>query len=136
MSVDRARFPDAEAMASRALRNAGVCGGRAYSSIPSNPTWPLAVVKRIGGIPTVPRRLDAARIQVDIYGNNKSEARAEADAARLALHRTEGTTFVIEQGYVAGVEDDLGLIFLPDPDTNRDRYTFGVALYTHTTFTT
>lgn len=134
--VDRSRFPDVEAMAARALREAGVCGGRAYSSIPGNPTWPLAVVQRLGGVPPVPRRLDAARIQVDIYGNTKSEARAAADAARLALHRCEGTTFVSEMGYVTGVEDEMGMTFLPDPVTKRDRYTFAVIMYAHTAFTT
>lgn len=130
------RFPDSEAMAARALRDAGVCGGRAYSSIPRTPVWPLAVVQRLGGSSVVERRLDQASIQVDVYGNSKSEARAEADKARRALHLAEGTSFPTEMGFLTGVEDQSGLTFLPDPVTNRDRYTFSVYVYTHTLFTT
>lgn len=134
--VDYSRFPDSEAMAARALRDAGVCGGRAYSSIPRTPVWPLAVVQRLGGTPIEERRLDQASIQVDVYGNSKSEARSEADSARRALHDAEGTPFYTEMGYLTGVEDQSGLTFLPDPLTNRDRYTFSVYLYAHTLFTT
>lgn len=130
------RFPDIEAMMARALRDAGVCGGRAYSSIPKSPTWPLAVVQRLGGTPAVERRLDLARIQVDVYGNSKSEARLEADRARLALHEVEGTSFPTESGFITGVVDESGLTFLPDPVTGRDRYTLGVLVYASTLFTT
>lgn len=130
------RFPDIEAMAARALREAGVCSGRAYSSIPGNPTWPLAVIQRLGGVASVERHLDQASIQVDIYGNNKSEARLEADRARLALHAAEGSSFATEHGFITGVEDSSGLTFLPDPETTRDRYTFTVLVYAHTLFTT
>lgn len=134
--TELSRFPDIEAMAARALRNASVCGGRAYSSIPRNPTWPLAVVQRLGGTPVDFRRLDQASIQVDVYGNDKSEARSEADSARVALHAAEGSSFYTEMGYLTGVEDQSGLTFLPDPVTNRDRYTFSVYLYAHTLYTT
>ena len=130
--IDFSPFPDSEAIASAQLRDQDVCGGRVYSSHPKkDPVYPLAVVRRLGGVPAVRRRLDAARIQVDVYGNNKSEARAAAEAARLALHRAEGTTFAEFEGHVTGVEDELGLTFLPDPDTARDRYTFSVALFAH-----
>lgn len=134
--VAYSRFPDIEAMMARALRSANVCGGRAYSSIPRDPTWPLAVVQRLGGSPAVERRLDSASIQVDVYGNNKSEARAQADLARRALHGVEGTSFPTEMGYVTGVVDESGLTWVPDPITNRDRYTFSVAVFSHTLFTT
>lgn len=130
------RFPDIEAMVARALRNAGVCGGRAYSSIPRTPVWPLAVVQRLGGAPTESRRLDQASIQVDVYGSSKSEARLEADKARLALHQAAGTSFATESGYITGVEDQSGLTFLPDPVTNRDRYTISFYVYAHTLLTT
>lgn len=130
------RFPDIEAMAARALRTAGVCGGRAYSSIPRSPTWPLVVVQRLGGSPLVERRLDQARIQVDVYGNSKSEAREEADLARVALHGVEGTSFPTEMGFITAVEDESGMTFLPDTITGRDRYTFAVLVSAHTLYTT
>lgn len=124
-------FPDSEAIASKILRDAGICSGRVYSSIPKKGVvWPLAVVKRVGGTPTDRRALDTPRIQVDIWGENKAQARDEAEAARVALHSAEGTTFTELAGRVTGVEDDLGLQFLPDPETARDRYFFAVRLST------
>lgn len=124
-------FPDTEAMCARAMRDAGICGGRVYSSIPRNPTWPLATVKRLGGIPAIERRLDSVRIQVDVWGNNKSEARMWCDASRVALHEMEGSSFMVEGGHVTGVEDELGMIYVQDPETARDRYIVGVRVYTH-----
>lgn len=134
--VAYSRFPDVEAMVGSALRAANVCGGRCYSSIPRDPTWPLAVSQRLGGTPADSRRLDQASIQVDIYGETKSQARLEADKARLALHNVEGDLFYTQMGYITAVVDSSGLTFLPDPLTNRDRYTFTVLVYAHTLFTT
>ena len=135
MAVKWQSFPDTEAMCARAMRDAGICGGRVYSSVPRNPTYPLATVKRLGGIPAVERALDSARIQVDIWGNNKSEARLACDASRVALHNMEGTIFLNERGFVSGVEDELGMIFVPDPETARDRYIIGVRVYAHSIVT-
>lgn len=131
MSVSFDTFPDLEAIVASALRDAGVCGGRVYSSVPRTPTWPLATVKRLGGIPADRRALDAGRIQVDVWGNNKSEARDAAELARRSLHEAEGTTFTEFQGFVTGVEDELGLTFLPDPDSGRDRYVFACRVLAH-----
>lgn len=124
-------FPDAEALASHAIRST-VTGSRVYSSLPKNPTYPLVTVHRIGGVPAERHRLDAARIQVDVWGNSKSEAFDLAQQARVALHAMEATTYTTPvAGYVTGVADDLGLIWLPDPVTARDRYVFGVVIYLH-----
>lgn len=124
-------MPDVEAVAAEILRDADVCEGRIYSSIPRAPTFPLAIVARLGGIPAVRRRLDAARIQVSVWGNNKAEARDAADLARIALHEAEGTTSAVYEAYVTGVEDELGLTWLPDQETARDRYLFAVTVYCH-----
>lgn len=120
--------PDAEAIVSKALRDAGVCGGRVYSSIPKkNPVYPLATVKRLGGNPLP--YVDQARIQVDVWGENKAQARDESDAARVAAHSLEGTTSTEFTANVSAVRDELGLTFLPDPDTARDRYLFTVIVF-------
>lgn len=131
MGTKYANFPDIEAICAQIMRSANVAGGRVYSSMPRTPTWPLALVIRVGGIPSVERWVDSASIQVDVYGNNKSEARSVADDARVALHMAEGST--VGSGVVTSVQDNMGLTFLPDPDTNRDRYTFGVTIGCHTT---
>ncbi len=127
-------FPDSEAVASWAMRQAGIASGRVYSSIPATPAFPLVIVERIGGVPAVRQKLDRARLQISVWGNSKSEARDIADQARVALYSLEGTGMTTGGGapvnaFVTAVRNDLGLFWSPDPDTDRDRYIFGVALY-------
>jgi len=124
-----APFPDIEAMIRSALADANVAGGRVYSSVPARPTYPLVQVQRLGGLPAVERRLDRARIQIDVWGNSKSEAFDIAETARLVAHEAEATAFGEWHGFITAVEDELGMTFLPDPETNRDRYVFAVAVY-------
>jgi len=119
-------LPDTEAIASVALQAAGF---RASSSIPANPTFPLITVKRMGGSPADKRGLDRAILQIDVWGNTKSEARDVAAAARITLMNLEGTTSSQFNGVVTCVEDALGLFWLPDQETKRDRYVFSVMVY-------
>lgn len=121
-------FPDIEAAISQLLRDAGA---RAYSSVPASPIYPLAVVERSGGTPAVRQYLDAARIDVSVYGENKGQAHDLAQSHRATIHSAEGSvvTTDIENVWISGVEDVLGLTYLPDPDTGRDRYLFSVRVY-------
>jgi len=123
-------FPNIEAMAGAVMRAALTCG--VYSSIPKTPTWPLVTYKRIGGVPAIRQRLDRARIQVDVWGTSQTVAFNLATLARVALLGMEGQTYSSPvAGFVSAVDDDLGLIWLPDPVTARDRYIFGVSIYAH-----
>ena len=121
-------FPDAEALVSQGLRDAAIVGldERVYSSIPKSPTFPLVTVQRIGGLPLERHAYDRARIQVDVWGQTKTEAYYIAQAARVAIHRMENTAPT--GAVISGVLDDLGLTWQPDPRTARDRYLFGVAV--------
>lgn len=129
-------FPDFESLASSIIRNA-LSGSRVYSSIPDKPTWPLIVVKRVGGSPIEAHSMDLAQIQVDVWGGSKSEARDLAVEARVALHLGECETYAVslpewpEAGFIAKVTDTTGLSWSPDPSTNRDRYVFGVSISGH-----
>lgn len=130
--TDFGTFPDMEAVVSGWLRgkNIAIIGTRWYSSVPADPDFPLGVVKRIGGSPAVRRYLDAANIQIDVWGRSKSEARDIAAAARTALMQLEGQSVTSPvKAFVSGVEDALGLTWQPDPDTGRDRYLFSVIVY-------
>lgn len=128
-------FPDIEAMAGKVLRDAGVAAGGVFSSLPNNPTYPLITFSRVGGIPSDERRLDRARIQIEAWGNNKGEARLAAEKARRAIHLAESTAVSQFAGYITRVEDELGLTYLPDPPTGRDRYIFAVGIYALSTTT-
>jgi len=130
-------FPDAEAAVGWTLRQASIAGARVYSSIPTNPTYPLIVMKRIGGQPAEKHYMDASRIQVDVWGTSKSEAFDIAQAARVAIHNMAGTTLTTGGGApvnigIAAVDDDLGMMFMQDSITGRDRYIFGIQMYVRT----
>lgn len=122
-----AGFPDIEAVVSGYLKGATDAGNRVYTRIPASPQYPLITVSRLGGIPTVKHHQDAAQIQVSVWGNTKAEARDIATDARLALMTLEGAT--ADDAFVHGVDDATGLTWLPDSETGRDRYLFGVFIY-------
>lgn len=131
-------FVDAEAVISTALRTApliSALGTRVYSSIPKNPTYPLVTVKRIGGIPAERHALDRAQIQIDVWGDTKGSAHDVAAAARVKIHELEGTSFTMTDpavtAFVTAVRDTIGLTWLPDVETARDRYMFAVTVYLH-----
>src|SRR5262245_13011214 len=90
-------FPDVEALVAYELRTQ--LPANVYSSIPRNPTYPLITIKRIGGIPTDRIRLDSVSLQLDVWGNSKSEARDLADSARVKLHAMEGKVMTTAAGY-------------------------------------
>lgn len=125
-----ATFTDAEAIVGTIIRSASTAAGsRVYSSIPANPSYPLAVVQRIGGLPLHRNAIDQAEIQVDIWAESKSAARSLADQARVALMAAEGTTVTAgaNVGFVYDISPSLGLTWAPDPaNTTKERYIFGV----------
>lgn len=121
-------MPDLEAVCGAAIRAQGY---RTFSSVPAKPVYPLLVVQRLGGVPVERHRLDMARIQVDAWGDNKAQARDAAEAARRAILELEGTKSQTFSAVITGCDDELGLMWLPDPDTGRDRYIFAVLVYGH-----
>lgn len=125
-------LPDAEAVAGTIIRAASTTlSTRVYSSVPKNPSYPLAVVTRIGGLPVHRSRWDGASLQIDVWAESKSDARTAADAARRALLDAEATTVTYgsSSAWVSSVEDTLALTWAPDPgNSTKDRYVFGVRL--------
>jgi hypothetical protein len=128
MSANFLPFPDAEAVVGAGIRAADTAlAKRVYSTVPKKPTYPLARVQRIGGLPAVRRYMDAANVQVNVWAGTKSAARDAAEEARRAIMEMEGTT--VHEGddaFVAAVEDALGLTYTPDDETGKDGYTFAV----------
>jgi hypothetical protein len=132
MVLSLTAFPDAEAIVGEALRDALISNisTRVYSSIPKNPTYPLITYQRIGGLPAVRDYMDAANIQVEVWGGTKSQAFDAAAEARVTLIELEGTSVSDPvSAWISAVEDSLGLSWQPDPLTGRDRYLFAVTLY-------
>lgn len=125
-------LPDAELLVVNWLRArteiTALVSTRVYTQIPAGPSFPLIRITRIGGIPEIRQHLDVARIQVDAWGTSQYQARTVAATAQAALHAAVG---LHATGVVSNVDDDLGLTWSPDSETNQPRYVFGVALYIH-----
>ena len=125
-------FPDVEAIAARRLRDAGITnlGTRVYSSIPGDPTYPLIVLRRLGGEPAVRTSLDAGRLEIQVWGESKSQAHDIAATARVKLLELEGEIISVPVGaFVTAVNDDQGLTWDPDNLTGYDRYVFAMRIF-------
>lgn len=125
-------LPDIEALAIWKLADSFVTGGRVYDAFPPSPTYPLTVVQRIGGPAVVPRWLDQATLQIDVWGQTKEQARDEAATALSTLIDTEGTIATGQvSGVITGVQPGAGLRWFPDDETETPRYTFTVQVAAH-----
>ena len=93
--------------------------------------YPYVTLQRIGGVPSVRRRLDSARIQVDCWADTDGTASRVARVTRALLHRMEGYADAL--AVCTAVDDDLGIQWLPDvartPPTPR--FLFGVVIHAH-----
>lgn len=124
---------DVEALTIGHLDAAGVCSGRVYGDHPKDPTYPYALVHRVGGVPSVPRRpLDRGVVQIDVWANTKAEAHDEAATAWARLQDMTGTvTHGGVTGVVTGIGQVVGLTSIADPESNLFRYMFQAAVYVH-----
>lgn len=120
-------FPDAAKLAIDYLRAQLVARGettvKVGSRIPSPNDHDLIRVFRTGG-PSSFFVIDQAQLTVEAYGPNDARAHDLAQLARGLLHAMAGTT----QSGVAiyTVNEFSGPQELPDPVTNKPRYTFSI----------
>jgi hypothetical protein len=123
-------FPDSEAVAVQWLRAAvGVVVATDLNGWQAGQA--RVVVTRIGGVPSIAYRVDNPRLDVDCYGPDKAAAHDLAQLARARLHELPTGDHTALGAVVAHVRDDVGLQFIPDPDTRAPRYLFTVALAVH-----
>ena len=127
---------DAEALVSAHLRAASsvtaLVGDRVYTAIPKRAEYPLVRLWRIGGGPTAsPPVLDAARIQVDVYGGSKAQAR---ELAATVLGELEANLVGVQAGGESTVTATRAGTLRFQPDTTYDppkpRYIVDVQVYT------
>lgn len=106
-------------------------GQRISTRSPATIAYPYVTLQRIGGVPSVCQRVDVARIQADCWAETEGTASRVARVARACLHLMEGYT--TSDAAVTAVEDDLGLLWLPDTERTppTPRFTFGVAISAH-----
>lgn len=127
-------FPDTEGAMRAWLRShtavSALVGARVFFGIPKkNPTFPLITVQRIGGGDDVSDApLDIALLQIDCWGEIdasgngvKAGATALVNAVRTAL-RAVGTDTQLTTGVTAHGVNVESVLWLPDPDNDRPRY--------------
>lgn len=106
--------------------------GGLHTELGPHPSWPLLLVKRLGGPRLYPGHISRPRVQVEAWGeqHERPEARllaATAQAALLDLPGIHGSTVVTD------VTEESDLMWLPDPVTTpaRPRYLFSLLITTH-----
>lgn len=106
---------------------------RVYEIIPDGAVFPLVRVRRVGGVPVIPYRLDRARLQIEAWvpsleeGGTEYQATQVARVAHAAIHTAPGAH---DDGVVTSVEDLVGFFPDDDPETGRLRTGFEVAMMT------
>lgn len=126
-------LPDAVKIVVDELDSAGIAliGTRVYGfELPANPTYPAVRVLRIGGTNVIKNWLDGARIQIDVFGGTAEQAWDATAAVRSELWDLDGKN-IPGTGMVTGIEELSGPAWLPDPQTERARWTFDIRLYAH-----
>ncbi len=101
-----------------------VVGSRVHTAVPTEPTYPLVVVRRFGGFDADEGVLDAARIQLDCYGNTKGQAQTLAQTVRAALHQMSRSV-----AGVTGVAPGAGPTWSPQGDNNQPMYLIDATVY-------
>jgi hypothetical protein len=113
---------------------AAIIDERAYTELPETPRWPLIRLTRAGGARTYPAWIDHPRLQVEAFADTKAEAHDLAATASAAL--LQQFPGVHDNAVVTSVDEDGGLIWLPDPSggpgvPGRPRYLFTVSVTVH-----
>lgn len=129
-------LPDAEALVVNYLLSVSeveaVVDDRIGTELPDEVFYPYLVVSRVPSLQAVRRHLDAAEIQVDAWAETKAEANDLARTAHAALLDMSGTLDDgLGGGVVTGVDETVGIGWLPDPSTDRPRYLFQMTVYMH-----
>lgn len=126
---------DVEALVSQYLRSqsevTAYVGQRVYTALPETKTFPLVRLTRVGGVPPMsrPLHMDAARIQIDVFGGSKATTLDTMDAIREELAKIVDEAPVQPLGVVCGVRFGP-LAYLPDGDFEpaKPRYTLDVTV--------
>ena len=125
-------LPDVEALVIWKLNQDLVAVGGVHGAFPTDPTYPLVVVVRIGGIPKIGRWLDDATLQVDIWADTKAEASDLAAIVFANLMETEGTLDTGEvSGTITGISPAGALRWSTDERNEIPRRTFTVGVTAH-----
>lgn len=119
---------DAELAAIEILRDA--LDVPVHARLPEGVSYPCIRVQAIGGTTVVRAHMDAALLQLNVFGpaDAKAELRATADAARAALVLAENVT--TSAGVVTGADVSPPIWTVAD-EPGLAQYSLTVTLYIH-----
>lgn len=133
MPDQTALFPDLKRVAIQVLIGADVNADKVYSSLPAEAgksiSWPIVVVRRLGGLPQNERWIDRANLQIEVWGANQKDCFDIWNIVRKTLLDAVGTT--VDNCVITNARVNLGPQDIPDPPTGRDRVIGGIALFGH-----
>lgn len=134
MTTSVRTVPNVEALVGKVIRDA--LSIDVSSGLKKTPSFPAIRVQRIGGIHPRKRALDAAQIQIDAWGDTKTDAFNAIADARTAVLNMEGVNFTTTGNYpenvqVAEVTEVLGISWLPDTEVGKDRYLAQFQIISH-----
>lgn len=126
---------DVEALVSQYLRSqsevTAYTSQRVYTALPESKDYPLVRIVRIGGAPPMsrPMYVDAAHLQIDVWGGSKATALDTIDAIREELAKIVDEAPVQPLGVVCGVRFGP-LAYLPDEafEPPKPRYALDVTV--------
>lgn len=129
MTLRAVAFPDSEYIAVRWLNASPLIDAPARTDLVG---WTAGqqrlVIARLGGVPSLPYRIDNPRLDIGAWAETKAAAHDLAQLARSVLHDLPNGDHTDLGAVVAHVRDEVGLQWLPDPDTNTPRYIFVLSL--------
>jgi hypothetical protein len=128
-------IPDIEQSVVRILSESSlvinIAGVDAVSTeLPPDANLPRVRITLSGGTPAVTGWLQAPRINIEAWADNKEEAFDLINACAVTLTSLQDGTQVTE-GVITSVRQETGLSWSPDPVTNKARYLLGFVIHIH-----
>jgi len=129
-------MPDAEQLVIQALRSMtelDALGGRIYSIVPKQRTFPLARVFRFGGDPLYeghPYWLDSPNMQIDVWADRVAQAQTLAESVRACCSQrlqAAVTGAVVISVAVSALIQSADAVFNPP----KPRYIFTMRMTLH-----
>jgi hypothetical protein len=103
---------------------------RVSTEVPAEAEFPRLRVSLTGGTVAVQRWLYAMRITVEGWAETKGDA-FDATVLALSVLETLPETAQVEEGVITSSEIDTGLVWSPDPETDKPRYLGSVTIHIH-----
>lgn len=128
-------IPDIEALVINVLNNSqditDIAGENSASTqLNEDAVLPKIRVTLAGGTPRIDGWLYAPRINIEAWANDKETSFDLINKISEVLF-SELNDALFDEGIVTGIEQDVGLSWIPDPLTNTPRYTLGFVIYNH-----